>query len=159
MSWAAASHGNRRRPERGRRSRGSRSLGALALAVIAPKSGGGICAARERFGRRRRGGAGSQKCRSERLIGRCGCGDFILNSGASRWRNGNLDRRGFLPRPVQEDGASGEACSQTVAFLMGEGARFRLRRGEATMPVVGLTRAMVPVVLEGYERARARATV
>jgi hypothetical protein len=42
---------------------------------------------------------------------------------------------------------------------MGEGAGFRLRRGEAAMPMVGFARSMVPVVLKRYERTRARAAV
>src|ERR1035437_444639 len=159
VRWAAASHGHRRRPERGGWSRGGRSLGALALVVIAPESGGGICAARWNFDCRRCGWAGGQEGRRQRLIGCYGCGDFILNPQAPRRSRRSLDCSGLLSRPIQEYRAAGEACRQAVGFLMREGARFRLRRGEATVPVIGLAPPMVPVILEGYERARARATV
>ena len=77
------------------------------------------------------------------------CADQPLKSEARR----------FLAGPIEKDGAHCEVGREAVALLMREGPRLGFGRGEAAMPVVRAARAVVPIVFESDERARARAGI
>ena len=157
------------RPAR-RAARGSRAAAARArspTAAAPPSRAAGCGAAAPRSGRSSSRGAPRIVASSSAVRARrSGCA--AVRATAAPHRDRRRDRgtgrrrrrgptgpgvRGLATRPLLERRADGERAREAVRLLVRQRARGRLGLGIAAMAVVRSVRPLVPLVLEGHERA------